>query len=620
MGSQLGRLQFVLVIALALPLGLAAPAGAANFTVNNTGDAGNDNCTDGTCTLRDAFDDAASSGEPDTITVPAGTYSITQNTQLFATDDGLVMLNGAGAGSTIIQKNLTNSSPVFQLNVADAALTVSGVTVRNADATSGAAIQNNSGALTVLSSEFTNNSAANDGGALANSGGTMIVRDSTFTENHSNDDGGFGPGGAISNRAEGTAEITGSVISGNFAVNQGGGGIWNSFASMTIRDTTIDGNFPRLANGTSGVQDDVSGGGVSNEGDLTVDRSAITNNGFETDEIGPFVTTDLGGGIYNAFTTRRFPTGDQPGPVLIAVNSTISGNRARDGGGVYNGAHHTITGFATFLPTAGFLNVTLAANEAFSGLGGGIYSDDRPTTSGNGSPGDVSFKNSVLALNTGGKGEEAANCAGAPPASEGFNLDDGETCSFSGSGDQPSTPAGLGALAGNGGPTFTHALLSGSAAIDSATNDGCPGTDQRGIARPQNSVCDKGAYEVAVDSPPSPAGSQPATAPAPGRIARPSVRVAGLRRACVSRRLRLRIRIGTAGTLRRVTVALDGRRIRSTRRGRFTLNLNARGLRAGRHTLRIVATDTAGGRRVVTRRFTRCARRAQRRAVPRFTG
>ncbi|MCP4419224.1 MAG: hypothetical protein GY805_21620, partial [Chloroflexi bacterium] len=56
-------------------------------------------------------------------------------------------------------------------------------------------------------------------------------------------------------------------------------------------------------------------------------------------------------------------------------------------------------------------------------------------------------------------------------------------------------------LADNGGNTMTYALLSGSPALDvvprNANDCGVAiVTDQRGIGRPQNALCDIGAYEV----------------------------------------------------------------------------------------------------------------------------
>ncbi|MBL8183277.1 MAG: hypothetical protein JNL64_17055, partial [Blastocatellia bacterium] len=59
----------------------------------------------------------------------------------------------------------------------------------------------------------------------------------------------------------------------------------------------------------------------------------------------------------------------------------------------------------------------------------------------------------------------------------------------------------LGPLSFNGGSTRTHALLTGSPAIDTSDPATFPSTDQRGIARPQNgdgtgdTRADIGAYE-----------------------------------------------------------------------------------------------------------------------------
>ena len=101
----------------------------------------------------------------------------------------------------------------------------------------------------------------------------------------------------------------------------------------------------------------------------------------------------------------------------------------------------------------------------------------------------------------------ARTCRGAF-VSEGNNLIgvvDGGT-GFGAAGDQlgtlddPLDPM-LGALANNGGPTQTHALLAGSPAIDRGNNTGAPATDQRGVARPRDGdgngslVVDIGAFE-----------------------------------------------------------------------------------------------------------------------------
>jgi len=53
----------------------------------------------------------------------------------------------------------------------------------------------------------------------------------------------------------------------------------------------------------------------------------------------------------------------------------------------------------------------------------------------------------------------------------------------------------LSTLGDNGGFTQTIALLDGSSAIESGSNEDCPSVDQRGISRPQGSYCDIGAYE-----------------------------------------------------------------------------------------------------------------------------
>ncbi len=61
--------------------------------------------------------------------------------------------------------------------------------------------------------------------------------------------------------------------------------------------------------------------------------------------------------------------------------------------------------------------------------------------------------------------------------------------------DLPVNPL-LGPLQDNGGPTFTHALLLRSPAIDAGDNTNAPATDQRGFPRIVNGIIDIGAFEV----------------------------------------------------------------------------------------------------------------------------
>jgi len=138
------------------------------------------------------------------------------------------------------------------------------------------------------------------------------------------------------------------------------------------------------------------------------------------------------------------------------------------------------------LGTLTITNSTFSGNSAAGGFGAGVYN-----TGG----GTVTLRNTILANNTSG-----GNCSGAINIDGGNNIDDGATCGWgSASGSMSSTPPLLGALANNGGPTQTFALLTGSPAIDGVTFNGsnsAPSTDQRGVPRPQGPRYDIGAFEL----------------------------------------------------------------------------------------------------------------------------
>jgi hypothetical protein len=114
----------------------------------------------------------------------------------------------------------------------------------------------------------------------------------------------------------------------------------------------------------------------------------------------------------------------------------------------------------------------------------------------------VRVRNSIVANN------EGDNCDGTM-VSHGYNLSSDGSCGFNGAGDLINTDPSIAALADNGGPTRTHALLLNSPAIDGGDPLGCSdysdqllAVDQRGLPRTRDGdgdateTCDIGAYEL----------------------------------------------------------------------------------------------------------------------------
>jgi hypothetical protein len=234
------------------------------------------------------------------------------------------------------------------------------------------------------------------------------------------------------------------------AVDDNGGGIRNAGEPLIIRRSTISDN---LAVG--------DGGGIHNSGQLWLFKSIVSGN----------TALNSGGGLAN---TKQ----------LVLVNSTVSGNRveafgAEKGRGLRNSAS----------AIARLKNVTFNGNavEGEAPEGGAIANDPG---------GSVLLEMAIIANSL-----ASENCLGTM-TSLGHNIDSGDSCGFTSPGDLSNTDPQLGPLANNGGPTDTHALLSGSPAIDAGINANCPDEDQRLVARPQDgdgdatAVCDIGAYEA----------------------------------------------------------------------------------------------------------------------------
>jgi CSLREA domain-containing protein len=207
---------------------------------------------------------------------------------------------------------------------------------------------------------------------------------------------------------------------------------------------------------------DPYGGGILNEGGLTVRASLIQGN-----------DADYGGGIATVGSGST-----------TLINTTVAGNNSNfDGGGI-----DVETGASTTL-----LSTTIVSNTARQGNGGGVAA----ASSGGG--GTVSMRNTLLADNE-DQGGEAPDCVelGGSIASTGTSMV-GLTagCDYTaGPGDITNKKPFMLQLADNGGPTMTRAVRKWSPAIDHGR--GCPSTDQRGVKRRLGGRrCDIGAWELA---------------------------------------------------------------------------------------------------------------------------
>jgi CSLREA domain-containing protein len=514
--SSGATLAAVLVLAFAGAL----PATAATFTVNSTVDApdadlGDGICADaaGMCTLRAAIMQANALGgmnvidlsqiadpnNPIILSIPGADETVEGNPGtgyqvVDAHDASRGDLNitssmdiiGAGSDKTIIEwspsvkQTPAAGDRIFHIEAVSSNITVniSGVSIENGVTPPAQIIQTlqngtyyqlersgaglaigpaatviyvNPGAPTGHGSGSVSGGSPGDEGGGGQHGGdeggesAATITGVTLTDVKILNNQSGAAGGGISNAAPLT--LTNVDVSGNSAVTNGGG-IYND-AQLTVRNSTI-GTTGALTTPNSAE----GGGGIFDTGmhNTVIERSAIEGN-----------KATGGGGL----SIRSMVTMD-------IVNTTIDGNAAADvGGGMTSNGTVTLQ------------NDTIAdnssANDSTSG-GAGINAFGK---------GSYSFVNTLFQANSATGSATPANCGCSGASckigvmnSLGHNLADDATCALSGTGDLANTNAQLQALAGNGGPTETRGLLSGSPAVDAGDNANCPNTDQRGSMRP----------------------------------------------------------------------------------------------------------------------------------------
>lgn len=436
------------------------------------------------------------------------------------------------SGSTI-SDNVAQNGGGF-LN--EGKLTISKSALANNEAQRGGGVLNDA-AMTIKSTAVSNNKADDAGGGIFNSDDTTVL-DSTLDENRALGHGGGGiyNDGTIHPNG-GQLRVTDTAVTTNRAEAGSGGGIHNFGGAVSMNGTNPKDppRSSRLSRNRASL-----GGGIFNTfgGSVKLTKTAVSSNRaldgggiLNTDsgivsllrsEVSYNRATGSGGGILNEdrgnlfvrMTTlaENIAIKDHGGAIwhggdqVALASSTVSGNAAGSGGGVYTEAQGGLT-------VLGIFNSTLSDNSARD-VGGGVYvrsqatvevswttllgNDNGPSGSPDGGSlynhsGTVTIEHSIVASSRGTyqplPAINGSSCFGTIQGSN--NLTNTASCG---------SPFALGApgletpLRVNANPdlTKTHALLPFSDAL--AMGTGCPAADQRGFPRPSGS-CDVGSFE-----------------------------------------------------------------------------------------------------------------------------
>ena len=259
---------------------------------------------------------------------------------------------------------------------------------------------------------------------------------------------------------------------------QGGSRIFRVDDALPAASTVVLADMTLTGGNVTGF-----GGAILSTEVLTVRRLHVTGN----------TASSRGGGIHAGAGTldvfdSTFDSNSAIDSAAIApegaatrvINTTISGNMASGNGAVVSRNGSTLD----------VLHSTVVRNEMAGGAA--VY-----RASGSGT---VRIGHSIVAENTGGAGDVYGSIGMTSLGYNVIGVPGNQGGAFSQPGDQKNvSDAMLGSLANHGGPTPTHALLAGSAAIDTGdpTVSMPPSFDQRGapFERIAGGRIDVGAYE-----------------------------------------------------------------------------------------------------------------------------
>ncbi len=319
----------------------------------------------------------------------------------------------------------------------------------------------------------------------------------TIRDGYANAGSDFG-GGIYISASNSNLRLTGITFVNNYAGK--GGGLASFVSSQTLTRVIFSGNIARNY-----------GGGIFNQDGSPSLLDVVFDNNQTQQQGGP------GGGMYN---TNSNPAVYTVAPVLTNVTFSNNSSLRGGGGGFYSFRSQAILTNVTFSGNNAYVrggailnegsspvlnNVTFSGNTAPSGSGGAI----RNISASGGIPSNPVIMNSVLWDNG---SEEIITNAGSSITLIDSVVEGGCPALGSCTNVINADPL-LSGLMDAGGFTQVRMLGAGSSAIDAGgVNSSCAVTDQRGVARPQGTACDIGAYEADATVVPTPTSQPTATA------------------------------------------------------------------------------------------------------------